>query len=69
MGFFAIGSGFGCSPLFFGLGKKIVSEWLVRRGIGGGGVCVVVETDLFGSFGSGGFFFSSCGSFCFALDG
>lgn len=21
--FFAIGSGFGCSPLFFGLGKKV----------------------------------------------
>lgn len=35
--FFAIGSGFGCSPLFFGLGKKVGSEWLVRRGIGGGG--------------------------------
>lgn len=26
LGFFAIGSGFGCSPLFFGLGKKAVSE-------------------------------------------
>lgn len=26
MGFFAIGSGFGCSPLFFGLGKQVVSE-------------------------------------------
>lgn len=23
--FFAIGSGFGCSPLFFALGKKVVS--------------------------------------------
>lgn len=39
MGFFAIASGFGCSPLFFGLGKKVVSEWLMRRGIGGGVLC------------------------------
>lgn len=39
MGFFAIGSGFGCSPLFFGLGKQVCSEWLVRRGIGGGVLC------------------------------
>lgn len=37
--FFAIGSGFGCSPLFFRLGKQVVSCYVVRRGIGGRILC------------------------------